>query len=120
MMQRRASESPGWRLATIGLVIAGLAIPFGQGWAASAAVPAPIAGPGCGVPGGVQLALRPGLVRADRKAQRRPARPPEPEPQAAEEPPATFMHAYFTCAALPIMARPVGQGWLAVGPVRKG
>lgn len=122
-----ASGSPWWRLATLGLVIAGLSIPIQEGRASPAEASALLAGPGCGVPGGVQPTLRPGLVKAERKAGRKPSRPtaptptPTPELEVAEEdPPAILMHAFFTCASAASPARPVGQGWIAVGPVRRG
>ena len=48
-----ASGSPWWRLATLGLVIAGLFIPAQEGRATPAETSVMLAGSGCGVPGGV-------------------------------------------------------------------
>ncbi|TCZ56699.1 hypothetical protein [Roseicella aquatilis] len=80
-----------------------------------------LAGSGCGVPGGAQPTLRPGLARAERKPGRQPSRPATPAPQAVvEDPPAILMHAFFTCASDASPVRPVGQGWIAVGPVWRG
>ncbi|MFC7477236.1 hypothetical protein ACFQS7_22935 [Dankookia sp. GCM10030260] len=48
-------------------------------------------------------------------ARAKPRRPPPPE---VEEPPAMAMHAFYTCATP--RPRPAGQGWRAVGPLRRG
>jgi hypothetical protein len=93
-------------LVIAGLALLGLALP-GLGAAAglSPAVPlAPV--PGCGLAGGVPVA--------------KPPPPPHGRgaPRAAEEPPATVMHAFYTCTTRPPL--PVGHGWVAVGPVRRG
>jgi hypothetical protein len=36
------------------------------------------------------------------------------------EPPPTLRHAYYTCTRTPLNAMPIGAGWLAVGPIRRG
>src|SRR5690242_13909618 len=121
MEKLRASESPWRRLAAIGLVTAGLAVPGSAGLAAPIDTLPLTPGPGCGAPEGAPAALRPGLVKAEQAKPRaqRPARKasPAPLPEAAEDPPAVLLRAFYTCAALPVLAQPVGHGWLAVGPV---
>ncbi len=46
------------------------------------------------------------------RAEARPA-------PAAEEPVPSLSPAFYTCAATPLIAMPVGTGWLAVGPIRR-
>lgn len=52
-----------------------------------------------------------------RRAPRRPHA--EAAPQAPADPVPSLSHAYFTCSTLPLVAVPVGAGWLAVGPLRR-
>lgn len=98
---------------------------------------------GCGAsPATAALFIQAALPHADRRS--RQAAPPRPgarqaaprpqrrhhaEPQRrrhAESPPAqpaeaqpSLSQAYFTCSTSPLVAMPVGGGWMAVGPLRK-
>ena len=130
-----ASGTPWRRRAAIGLVIAGLGV-SGPALAGPIDIMPLTPGPGCGVRSGAgqaaPAALRPGFVRAEltraakpvpRRMKRgvpartRPAQPPSaPPPTVLLEPPATALHAFYACAALPLPAKP---GWLAVGPQRR-
>src|SRR4051794_32300273 len=125
MEKLRASESPWRRLAAIGLVTVGLALPGSDGLAAPLDDLSLTPGPGCGAPDSLPTALRPRLVRAERAKpgvphRKRHAAPVAPVPQPVEDPPAVLLHAFYTCAAVPLTAQRVGRGWLAVGPVQKG
>ncbi|MFC7692653.1 hypothetical protein ACFQY5_26810 [Paeniroseomonas aquatica] len=42
-----------------------------------------------------------------------PRLPPQADPQPS------LSQAYFTCSSTPLIAVPVGTGWLAVGPLRR-
>ncbi|MDN3566841.1 hypothetical protein QWZ14_20890 [Paeniroseomonas aquatica] len=46
-------------------------------------------------------------------ARRAPPAPPQADPQPS------LSQAYFTCSSTPLIAVPVGTGWLAVGPLRR-
>jgi len=43
----------------------------------------------------------------------------EASPAPAAEPVPSLSQAFYTCAATPLIAMPVGTGWLAVGPIRR-
>lgn len=61
---------------------------------------------------------KPPARRQARRAAPAPAMPMAEDP-VAEEPPAHARHAFYTCAARPLVSLPAGHGWLAVGPVRR-
>lgn len=43
----------------------------------------------------------------------------EAVPEVPADPVPRLSHAYFTCSSTPLVALPVGAGWLAVGPQRR-
>lgn len=104
------------------LVAAGVALlPAGPGEAAEAGGPGLLPpGLGCGQDQG---AVGASLLARVRGNGRRSAKAPAlatPRPAMPEEPPALFLHAFYTCAATAPAPVPMGAGWLAVGPVRQG
>ncbi len=114
------------RLATLrkalplGLFAAGLALPT-PGGAAPPEIEAPSLvspGLGCGAaPSSTALLGRVAAQRHRQQAQRGQRRQAEAAPAA--EPVPSLAHAFYTCAAMPLTAMPVGTGWLAVGPIRR-
>lgn len=54
-----------------------------------------------------------------RPQHRRHAEVPPPRPAEPAEAQPSLSHAYFTCSTTPLVAIPVGAGWLAVGPMRR-
>ncbi|WP_043363355.1 hypothetical protein [Belnapia sp. F-4-1] len=107
----------------LAILAAGFALP-----SAGIAAPPEIAAPslvspglGCGAAPGSTALL--GRVAAQRHRQHPPRRQRRHQAEAAPapeaEPAAGLAHAFYTCAAMPLTAMPVGTGWLAVGPVRR-
>ena len=57
--------------------------------------------------------------RAEAARSSTPRAAPREAPREASEPLPSLSNAFYTCAATPWTAQPVGAGWLAVGPVRR-
>lgn len=105
------------------LLAAGLAYPT-TGNAAPPDIQAPsLVSPslGCGaVPSSASLLGRVSVQRQRQQASRRHRRQQaEASPAPAAEPAPSLSQAFYTCAATPLTAMPVGTGWLAVGPIRR-
>ena len=109
--------------ATAGLIL-GIALPAGAGEAqVELQAPALVAPSlGCGAAPATaalftRVAQRKPRQHSSRRVPRRhhaeaaPAVPADPEP--------SLSHAYFTCSTTPLVALPVGAGWLAIGPQRR-
>jgi hypothetical protein len=115
------------RLATLrkaiplALLAAGLAFPS-VGDAAPPEIQAPsLVSPslGCGAaPSSASLLGRVAMHRHRQQPPRRHRRH-QAEASPAAEPAPSLSQAFYTCAATPLTAMPVGTGWLAVGPVRR-
>lgn len=124
-MENLGARAPSWRRCfRIALVAAGVALlPAGPGEAAETGgqqrLPSP--GLGCGQDGG---AFGTGLLARARHAGKRGAKAKAPTATAPqplpEEPPSLFLHAFYTCATVAPAPVPMGAGWLAMGPVRRG
>lgn len=56
--------------------------------------------------------------RSQGRQQARTKRQSPPAPRQADPEP-RLSQAYFTCSSTPLIALPVGAGWLAVGPLRR-
>jgi hypothetical protein len=107
----------------LALLAAGLAFP-----ATSDAAPPDIQAPslvspslGCGAaPSSASLLGRVAMRRHRQQAPHRQRRDQaEASPAPAAEPVPSLSQAFYTCAATPLSAMPVGTGWLAVGPIRR-
>jgi hypothetical protein len=110
-----------WALITA-VLVGGLALPVGGGEAAAADAKRVAPGFGCDALEGAGTTPRPALVRASRPrdtAPRHRARDAAPPPPGIDEPPAVPLRAFYTCAATPVRATPVGTGWMAIGPLRR-
>ena len=116
-MEKLGARAPSWRRPLrVALVAAGAAL--------LPAVPASAAeagGPGLLSPrlgcGQDQGAVGASLLARVRHPGKRGTKVPE---ASAEEMPAVFLHAFYTCAAAAPAPVPIGAGWLAAGPVRRG
>lgn len=77
---------------------------------------------GCGaVPATAALYTTVAHRKPRQHATRRTPRPDHAEaaPEAPADPVPSLSHAYFTCSTTPLLALPVGAGWLAIGPQRR-
>lgn len=121
-MENLGARAPSWRRCfRIALVAAGAALlPAGPGEATETGGQRLLSpGLGCGQDGG---AFGTSLLARARHAGKRGAKAPAAAaPQLLpEEPPALFLHAFYTCATAAPAPVPMGAGWLAMGPVRRG
>ena len=117
-MERFGARAPSWcRYLRVALVAGGVALlPLSHGGAAEAdrlSLLSP--GLGCGQDQGAAGA---GLLARVRQPRQRAAAPVAPP--AEEEGPALLLHAFYACAGRTPGPVPMGAGWLAVGPVRRG
>ena len=110
-------------IGTAGLAL-GIVLPAGAGEAqVELQAPALVAPSlGCGaVPATAALfttvAHRKPRQHASRSGPRR--QHAEAAPKAPADPVPSLSHAYFTCSTTPLVALPVGAGWMAVGPQRR-
>jgi hypothetical protein len=110
-------------IGTAGLVL-GIVLPAGAGEAqVELQAPALVAPSlGCGAAPATaalftQVAQRKPRQHSARRAPRR--HHAEATPEAPADPVPSLSHAYFTCSSTPLVALPVGAGWLAVGPQRR-
>jgi hypothetical protein len=117
-LKRLATLRKALPLAFLG---AGLAFPT-PGGAAPPEIETPaLVSPslGCGAaPTSTTLLGRVAMQRHRQHAPRRTRRH-HAEAAPAAEPMPSLAHAFYTCAAMPLTAMPVGIGWLAVGPIRR-
>ena len=110
-------------IGTAGLVL-GIVLPAGAGEAqVELQAPALVAPSlGCGAAPATaalftQVAQRKPRQHSARRAPRR--HQAEAGPAVPADPVPSLSHAYFTCSSTPLVALPVGAGWLAVGPQRR-
>ncbi|MBL6076970.1 hypothetical protein JMJ56_03065 [Belnapia sp. T18] len=105
----------------LAVLAAGFAFPS-PGRAAPPEIAAPsLVSPGLGCGASPSSTALLGRVAVQRQRQHPPRRHRRHQAEAAPaaEPAAGLAHAFYTCAAMPLTAMPVGTGWLAVGPVRR-
>lgn len=111
------------KAAPLALIAALLAFPS-NGDAAPPDIQAPsLVAPslGCGAaPGTASLLGRVAAHRHRHQPHRRHRQHrAEASPAPAAEPMPSLNPAFYTCAATPLTAMPVGTGWLAIGPIRR-
>ena len=111
-------EAPLRRSVAAAVVMIGCTLPLSAGarmleWEALAVL---VPGLGCGTAPTMLL----GRIAAQHPVKRNRPNGRDAAAAPAAEPPPSLRHAYYICTARPLTALPVGEGWLAVGPARRG